>query len=51
MRIPKLERYTNQRNEISIQFFKTAADEGPFYTQRYNKVVGLICGHKDSIAH
>ena len=51
LQILKLERYINQRNEISINFFKAAADEGPFYTQWYRRVRGLICGHKDSNAH
>ena len=51
LQIHKLERYINQRNEISIKFFKTAADEGPFYTQWYSRVGGLICGHKDSNAY
>ena len=48
LQVLKLERCINQRNECSIKFFKTAADEEPFYTQWYNKVGGLICGHKES---
>ena len=51
LQIHRLERYINERNEISIKFFKTAADEEPFYTQWYSRVGGLICGHKDSNAH
>ena len=47
----KLERYINQRNEISIKIFKTAADEGPFYIQWYSRVGGLVYGHKDSDDH
>ena len=47
LKIHNVERYINQRNEISIKFFKTAADDGPFYTQMYSRVGGLICGHKD----
>lgn len=51
LQVHKLERYLNKRNEVSIKFFKTAADEEPFYTQWYSKVNGLICGHKESNAH
>ena len=47
LQIHKLERYINQRNEISIKFFKTAADEGSFYTQWYSRAGGLICGYRD----
>lgn len=51
LQVHKLERYVNQRNECSIKFFKTAADEEPLYTQWYSKVGGLICGHEESNAH
>ena len=44
----KFERCFNKRNECSIKFFKSAADEQPFYTQWYNKTGGLICGHTAS---
>lgn len=48
LKIHKLERCLNQRNECSIKFYKTAADEEPLYTQWYSKTGGLICGHKES---
>ena len=48
LQVHKLERCINQRNECLIKFFKTVADEEPFYTQWYGKVGGLICGHKES---
>jgi len=47
LQIHKLKRKTNQREEYSIKFFKTAADGEPFYTQ-WCKVGGLICGHQYS---
>ena len=51
LQIHRLERYINETNEISIKFFKTAADEEPFFTQWYSRAGGLICGHKYSNVH
>ena len=51
LKVHKLERFYNQRQECSINFFQTAADEEPFYTQWYSNVGGLVCGHKESNAN
>ena len=50
LKIHKFERSINQRGDSSIAFFKTAADEEPYYTHWYSKAGGLICDHNVSTA-
>lgn len=48
LKIHKFERSINQRGDSSIAFYKTAADEEPYYTHWYSKAGGLICDHNVS---
>ena len=47
LQIHKLKRCVKDR-KCAIEFFKTATDNNPFFTQWYSNVGALICGHKES---
>ena len=38
----------NDREDWSIEFFKTAVDQEAFHTQWYKKAGDIICGHEKS---
>ena len=46
--IHKFVRQIDDREDCSIEFFKTAVDLETFHTQWYNKASDVVCGHKKS---